>query len=101
MTGGARRASVKDTAEALRSLSASVAERALRSVVLGPGGCLLSIYRRRGMAPQIKWTDADGEVYLMYHWRVYMYLVKGVIPPPHGLRRICPHPQCVNPDHRR
>ena len=101
MTGGARRASVKDTAEALRSLSASVAERALRSVVLGPEGCLLSTYRRGGKAPQIKWTGADGEIYLMYHWRMYKFLVEGTIPPPHGLRRICPHPQCVNPDHRR
>ena len=101
MTGRARVASVKDTAEALRSLSASVAERARRSVVLGPDGCLLSIYRRRGMAPQIKWTGADGEVYLMYHWRVYAYIVKGIIPPPNGVRRVCPHPQCVNPDHRR
>ena len=100
MTGRARVASVKDTAEALRSLSASVAERARRSVVLGPDGCLLSTYRRRGMAPQFKWTGADGEVYLMYHWRVYMYIVEGIIPPPHGVRRICPHPQCVNPDHR-
>ena len=91
---------MKDTAEALRSLSASVAERARRSVVLGPGGCLLSIYRRGGKAPQIKWTGADGEIYLMYHWRVYKFLVEGTIPPPHGVRRICPHPHCVNPDHR-
>ena len=100
MTGGVRRASVGDTAEALRSLSAPVAERARRSVVLGPGGCLLSIYRRGGKAPQIKWTGADGEIYLMYHWRVYKFLVEGTIPPPHGVRRICPHPHCVNPDHR-
>ena len=100
MTGqGPRLASVADTTEALRSISASTAERARRSVVPGPEGCLLSTYRRRGMTPQIKWTGDDGQVYLMYHWRVYMFLMDGYIPPPHKLHRICPHPHCVNPDH--
>ena len=51
------------------------------------------------MTPQIKWTGDDGQVYLMYHWRVYMFLMDGYIPPPHKLHRICPHPHCVNPDH--